>query len=536
MKFKYIWSAFVIPFALLLTQQSMALTQAEYEAQVKAYEKQLKKLEKQAKKNKKRNRKVNRSIGDYASQFNVNGFFSTGLSKSDQTTGYTIGNITNEASFKGDAIMGVQLAFNFSENVSATTQLVTLFGTKSNANVEWAYLSYNMTDNFTIRAGRLRLPYYLLSEFLDVGYAYPWVRPPEEVYNVPISSYEGFDFIYRFEAFGWDAMWQTYTGGPVKRDDKFGVDFKLDDTLGHALEVSRGSWTFRTGYSFGKLAISENENTPASITDAVAGARANFGLELLSTGDMADYTSFGVRYDDSSWLVLAEITRLRTFEGATGGRDAHYISVGRRLGQWMPYTAWNRFRPSGDTIHRAARDVAVVEASRAENQATLDGLVVINDALVQLVDILELEEAGATLPAVINGTTVPDSSSVITQLLAQVPLSSSTAELIDLLEGNPDSFDVRLAIPGLQGLSAQLTEALAAGGTFDQVNQFILASRSGVTGQKSWLLGTRYDITNKISAKIEYQRIYDIRNGGAFAEDFDDDTANLYTIVVDAVW
>lgn len=536
MKFKCILSAFVIPFALLLTQQSMALTQAEYEAQIKAYEKQLKKLEKQAKKNKKRNRKVNRSIGDYASKLNVNGFFTAGFSKSDIETEYTIGNITRESSFLGDAITGIQLAFNFSDNVSATTQLVTVLANDAKTNVEWAYLSYRMTDNFTIRGGRLRLPYYLLSEFLDVGYAYPWVRPPEEVYNVPISSYEGFDFIYRFETFGWDAMWQTYTGGPVKRDNKFGVDFRLDDTLGHALEISRGSWTFRTGYSFGKLAISENENTPASITDAVAGARANFGLELLSTGDMADYTSFGVRYDDSTWLVLAEVTRLRTFEGATGGRDAHYISVGRRLGKWMPYTAWNRFRPSGDTIHRAARDVAVVEAARAESQSTLEGLGSINAALVQLVDILELEEAGATLPAVINGTTVPDSASVITQLIAQVPVSSSTAGLIDLLQGNPDSFDVRLSIPELQGLSAQLTEALADGGTFDQVNQFILASRSGVTGQKSWLLGTRYDITNKLSAKVEYQRIYDIRNGGAFAADFDDDTANLFTVVVDAVW
>lgn len=39
---------------------------------------------------------------------------------------------------------------------------------------------------------RLRTPQYAHSDALDIGYSYPWVRPPVEMYNLPLDNYEGF--------------------------------------------------------------------------------------------------------------------------------------------------------------------------------------------------------------------------------------------------------------------------------------------------------------------------------------------------------
>lgn len=46
--------------------------------------------------------------------------------------------------------------------------------------------------------GRLRIPFFYYSEFLEVGYAYNWVRLPSDIYNISFSSFDGIDFTQRF--------------------------------------------------------------------------------------------------------------------------------------------------------------------------------------------------------------------------------------------------------------------------------------------------------------------------------------------------
>src|SRR3990167_7050612 len=39
--------------------------------------------------------------------------------------------------------------------------------------------------------GRLRLPFYLYSDFASIGYSYPWISPPEAGYFYPLSTVDG---------------------------------------------------------------------------------------------------------------------------------------------------------------------------------------------------------------------------------------------------------------------------------------------------------------------------------------------------------
>ena len=63
---------------------------------------------------------------------------------------------------------------------------------KYELNATWAYLNYKFNEQVSIKAGRILVPVYLLSQYVDVAYAYPWIKPPQEIYGgVPFPSSNG---------------------------------------------------------------------------------------------------------------------------------------------------------------------------------------------------------------------------------------------------------------------------------------------------------------------------------------------------------
>ena len=43
--------------------------------------------------------------------------------------------------------------------------------------LDWAYASWKATDSFSLQAGRKRIPPTYYSDYLYIGYAYPWCGP-----------------------------------------------------------------------------------------------------------------------------------------------------------------------------------------------------------------------------------------------------------------------------------------------------------------------------------------------------------------------
>ena len=62
---------------------------------------------------------------------------------------------------------------------------------------DWAFASYSFSDQVQVRIGKIKLPTFLVSDFIEVGYSYPWIRPPQEVYTGnPITSIVGGDLLF----------------------------------------------------------------------------------------------------------------------------------------------------------------------------------------------------------------------------------------------------------------------------------------------------------------------------------------------------
>jgi len=136
------------------------------------------KVEKSDKKNK---RKINALKDDFKEskqQLRISGFGTAGVTKSDSAFSTSDREFTEEFNYSTDTKAAVQLDYRMDENWSATIQLMGRAFSGWDTKTEWAFIKYKYNEQLAFRAGRLRLPFYYYSESLDVGFVYPWARPP----------------------------------------------------------------------------------------------------------------------------------------------------------------------------------------------------------------------------------------------------------------------------------------------------------------------------------------------------------------------
>lgn len=69
--------------------------------------------------------------------------------------------------------------------------------------------------------------------------------------------------------------------------------------------------------------------------------------------ESGSYASFGVRYEDETWLVMAEATQTRV-DGYFSDSDSGYVTVGYHINQVMPYVSLARLK----TVDNDERDAS----------------------------------------------------------------------------------------------------------------------------------------------------------------------------------
>lgn len=375
MKRKLITGALTLP--MLLATGIGQTAENEVQDQLNAIEKRLDRIDDKAQNQIK---SVSESAFKLQDRFKINGFASFGVNTSDEDSfSPYFTEINNKESYLEDSIVGIQMTFKVNEKLDAVTQLIAEAKDGYNLEAEWAYLSYQVNDNWKVRAGRLRVPFYAASEYLDVGYAYPWARPPLEVYStIPFKSYNGIDTFYNFNVSGFDITLQAMHG--IENFTNPTGDF---DTImtGAYLNVNYDDFSFRIGRTHATIngafesdiagsiglpdGVSEDlfnaflagliEDTAevdrvreAIFSDPVLGgfvtnlmthpdeAATLFDLFTLSRFDV-DYSNIGLNYDNGSLVVLTEATDLAYSDVELTRIYGGYVTAGYRFNQWLPY-------------------------------------------------------------------------------------------------------------------------------------------------------------------------------------------------------
>ena len=100
--------------------------------------------------------------------------------------------IDESGGFQRDSVLGAQLDARFTPEWSATLQ-ARLAPSVSHENrwdlrTSWAFVGWRPDNDWLVRAGKLRVPFFLRSEQLDVGQTYDEARLPAELYTIAPSS------------------------------------------------------------------------------------------------------------------------------------------------------------------------------------------------------------------------------------------------------------------------------------------------------------------------------------------------------------
>ena len=274
----------------------------------------------------------------------INGFGTVGVTNlggEDDGRSYGISGQTND-SWRGDQLskFGAQLTYGVTDTVGLTLQTTAkAYGDEWKANLEWAYLSWQSTDNLMMRFGRLRTPVYMYSESIDVGFSYPWLRLPDEVYSqVQLSNYEGADIVYNLPLSFATLSFQL-AGGIAKNrdyyiyDEEFDIDY--DNVFGSSVSLATNDFgTFRVGYVEADI----DTDISGSFTD-IFGNPGTASLLALDK-DKGKFTSIGYQYDNGTWLTANEWTSRVIENDGSNSTDSFYLMGGRRFGDFLAHVTY----------------------------------------------------------------------------------------------------------------------------------------------------------------------------------------------------
>jgi len=252
----------------------------------------------------------------------VGGYLSTDEAKYE---GYD-----NSFSFSQKSLAAVQADYTFNDYFSMSGQLLWHSDEGRQSGVEWLYLTYQPNASWQFNLGRLRTPLLKYSEVIDVGFAYPWLNAPQQLYSGYLfSQYEGANArylgYYNEVTFSVELYWGDFDDDILNNGTSFGVT--VDGMYGGVVETSYKGFQFRIATSFG----SDTEVELDELEPLIQGLRAAGFSDTADTLDIDGGSSsylFGVGYDSLNWFVTAEIMKVESEIDVLAAIDSSYITFG----------------------------------------------------------------------------------------------------------------------------------------------------------------------------------------------------------------
>ncbi|MBF0158070.1 MAG: hypothetical protein HQL58_00950 [Magnetococcales bacterium] len=295
--------------------------------------------------------------------------------------------LTDDA-WRRDTRLGLQVGYQFTPTLSAVSQLVLRDQVSPRLThfIDWGYVALTPIPDVDVRLGRVGFDVFLMSEQRNLGYSYPWVRPPVEFYGwVPLYSIDGADLGYTLR--DQETRWRFKIQGG--RSPGLGVP--IDDDIFYVasnkimtatLTRESGPWLFKAGYSHVTFS---KEADPLARMGLFAGLDevARLGIDPISRdadqlrrqmtwkNARMNYFTIGSTYDDNDWLAQAELGVVASSIDMAMNNTMAYLGLARRLGNWTPYAMVSAIRPN-TTRYSSIRPWG--DGLPQELQGTLNGL------------------------------------------------------------------------------------------------------------------------------------------------------------------
>ncbi|CBL43669.1 conserved hypothetical protein [gamma proteobacterium HdN1] len=290
-------------------------------------------------------------------QWDFSGFASYGVGRLSDSSLELMNYSGGHWSSRSDSIVALQAIAQVGDRWSVTGQVVGKafsYDGKSawTPRLDWLFVSYEATPDLRLRVGRLRAPLFLFSESLEVGYSYPWVRPPLNMYaNLlePFSNINGMDVSLQKPIGDVENEFRMFAG--TEKGKYRARKVSLDQSVGFSVQSKWRALTLRYSYDWFRVSIDDPSFVLPRTLYANYAERLNapIFLEIADTlrldNKVFQYHSFGAQWEHGAWMVIAEQfstqgpDRQFSFEN-----DGRYVSLTWQIGNFMPYVTWSDYR------------------------------------------------------------------------------------------------------------------------------------------------------------------------------------------------
>ncbi|GHA75541.1 porin [Cognatilysobacter bugurensis] len=262
------------------------------------------------------------------------------------------GGYTDTVDFEEESLFAIQIDADLNERVTATAQILAEGSENFKPELAWAYANVQLGKGFSTKVGRQRIPFYRYSDFLDVGYAYPWIRPPVAMYNQPWSNADGISLSHSAYVGKWfsqaQVLYGSFDGDAVNGTTRF--QGKLDHLRGFSWDVEYDEWlSLRAAYVAAEVTVAGTSLD--LVTNALRQFRQNALADRLDYNqDPGTFKSVGFKVDKADWLVVGEYSELDIEDSvfANIDRTDWYTTVGHRFGAVMPHFTYGRRSAGAD--------------------------------------------------------------------------------------------------------------------------------------------------------------------------------------------
>lgn len=230
----------------------------------------------------------------------------------------------------GDTNFGVNISREIDDRFKVAGQLWAsgAEGGKFEMVLDWAYATVNISDRLDVMVGKIKYPNLMVSEYVDVGITYPWVRPPQEVYsfdagarpNTSLESFVGGSVLYQGFASDLDYSLQAYAG----ETNLEGGGGTLSKMMGTKLIVGNDMVKVHSGY---------NMHMPEK-TFGEGGVSAEKNGKDVST------MSFGLKADFMNAVIYSEYVKGTVADVEELDTTSMYATLGYNIGSFMPHVTY----------------------------------------------------------------------------------------------------------------------------------------------------------------------------------------------------
>lgn len=278
-----------------------------------------------------------------------------------------VGGYSDTVSANQQTLFALQPTYSFSDEWSVTGQLLAHSSDDRDSGVEWLYLTYRPDNAWLFRAGKLRMPFFTYSDSIDVGYSYPWVSAPAQVYgNYLFSTFNGVSGSYNFAgdnfAVNIEAYYGYFDGDILIAGSKVDAAGRVDDLRGVVLNLRSNNigmrLSYHRGYNDTRIGLLE----PLQDGLAQAGFTASAG-SLDSAGEVT-FMQAALTYDTLTSFYKAEWVKTKSEFAAAPYLSGYYFTAGHNINDWtvhVTYAASSYSDPEAETELQPILDAGPVD-------------------------------------------------------------------------------------------------------------------------------------------------------------------------------